>query len=268
MHRLTRILALLLVFIGMTSYTPFLQAYARSTAQWAMDHFDERPSRAVLLVGNSRTYHNDMPWMIRAMADSASSPERYEITLRAERAGNLAQSWEDPEVRELLQRPWDNIIFQAASAAHFEDKTRDAFFEAGRNLIRAAKGRSGDTAVIVNWAYGSRLGDRELTDDQRREHVDLLQSDHWSLARRTGADLINVGHVWEKVLDTKPDFSLYTDGNHPSVQGTYLAALMVYLYLSGGEVSDVSYLPSGMSEDDAALIRSVIRSYCRSSAAC
>jgi len=50
-------------------------------------------------------------------------------------------------------------------------------------------------------------------------------------------------------------FSLYKDGNHPSLEGSYLAALVVYAGLSHGDVAAVTYVPWRMKSDHAALLR-------------
>jgi len=54
------------------------------------------------------------------------------------------------------------------------------------------------------------------------------------LAKETGATVIPVGRVWEKVRSIRPDIQLFDkDGSHPSPAGTYLTACVVYTVLSG-----------------------------------
>jgi hypothetical protein len=60
------------------------------------DRFDKRPVRPMLFIGNSRTYYNDMPAMLRKMADSAHAKDRFDIVTRALPAGTLQLSWNDP----------------------------------------------------------------------------------------------------------------------------------------------------------------------------
>jgi hypothetical protein len=56
---------------------------SRRIARALMDSFDDRPGRAILFLGHSRVYYNDMPDMVRELADAANLPERYQITMRA-----------------------------------------------------------------------------------------------------------------------------------------------------------------------------------------
>jgi hypothetical protein len=267
MQRMVRVLALLLIFAGMTAYVPSMRLYAQNLGQSVLDQFDSRPALAVLLVGNSRTYYNNMPGMIRAIADSASSPQKYQITMRAVPAGNLQNSWDDPKVQTLLSERWDKVLFQASSAGHADNKQRDAFLISGKKLISAAKANSPSAAMIVNWIYGS-TPERQIPESMRRQYFDMVQFDHKSLARQTGADLVNVGYTWENVMSKKPGFSLYTDGNHPSIQGSYLSALMIYAYLSNGALDKVSYVPAGMTREDSLFLISAVKDYCTFSPTC
>jgi hypothetical protein len=78
------------------------------------------------------------------------------------------------------------------------------------------------------------------------------------LADATGAGLIDVGSIWKRVVASRPDLALTSDGNHPSIHGTYLAALMVYGHLSGAEVREVRYVPDGIAEEDARALREMV----------
>jgi hypothetical protein len=87
----------------------------------------------------------------------------------------------------------------------------------------------------------------------------MLQENLRGLAIATGADVIDVATVWERVRTEQLPFSLYQDGNHPSLEGSYLAALVIYANLSNSGVDRVTYVPWGMSSDDAALLRSKVQ---------
>jgi hypothetical protein len=79
-------LALLICGLGWFQFGQPLSAKALLAR--AEDNFDSRPARAILILGNSRTSFNDMPDMIRAMADSAHDPQKLEITLDAPNYGD------------------------------------------------------------------------------------------------------------------------------------------------------------------------------------
>jgi hypothetical protein len=57
--------------------------------------------------------------------------------------------------------------------------------------------------------------------------------------------------------------ALTTDGNHPSIHGTYLYALTVFAHL-GGDPARVAYAPEGVSPAEAAAIRAAVEDHLRS----
>src|SRR3954468_6108386 len=98
-------LALLLCGLGWFQFGQPLTARALLTR--AEDSFDHRPARAILILGNSRTFYHDMPNMVRAMADSAHDPQKLEITLDAPSGGSFEILWNDSATQGLLKQRWD-----------------------------------------------------------------------------------------------------------------------------------------------------------------
>lgn len=94
-------------------------------------------------------------------------------------------------------------------------------------------------------------------------YYDIMQRSHRQLASSTGTGMLNVGEIWERLLGEHPAFSLYEDGNHPTVHGSYLAALVIYAGLCGDACGEVSYVPAGISDADAEQIKDVVRRYTR-----
>jgi hypothetical protein len=255
--RLWLIATALVAAIGIVPATriPLLHAVQSIT-----DRFDPRPARSILIVGNSRTYFNDMPDMIRAMADSAGDPEKYQITTYAVAGASLKSHWNDSTARSLLQRHWDNVLIQAESAAHGAPDRQESFFLYGEKLIREVQRTGSAPALIVNWDYDLSLFEGGRSD--RSLYYATIQKDHAALAQKTGADRVNVGAAWEGLLAAKPQFSLYAaGGNHPSIYGSYFMALMIYAHLSHSDASRVTYVPWGIGEDEAALMKRVAAEY-------
>jgi hypothetical protein len=69
---------------------------------------------------------------------------------------------------------------------------------------------------------------------------------------------IEVSQIWERVRAEHPDIELTENGNHPSVAGSYLLALAIYASLSGRPVDHVTYVPPGLSLEQAGAIRHVV----------
>jgi hypothetical protein len=261
---MVRSFGLLIVAVVLAGLAWFQFGQQRSAAEWvqrSQDLFDRRPARSILIVGNSRTYFHDMPLMIRRMADSADSPIRYDTAVEALPGASFESLWGEPATQALLQRRWDDAIFQGESRGQSDQALTASFLTYGAKLIGATHLRSGAPRLVVNWAYAPELYTGDTDGRGRVAHMRAIQDDHAELARRTGARLINVGQLWEEVRVDHPRIVLTEDGNHPTLAGSYLFALALYADLSRQDVGRVSYLPAGLSPGDAADLRSAVRDW-------
>jgi hypothetical protein len=111
---------------------------------------------------------------------------------------------------------------------------------------------------VVNWDYDPKIYQGNGAEEARAEHRHDIVEYHELLAGRTGARLINVERLWERVRLANPAMQLTEDGNHPTVTGSYLYALALYAALSGRPVAQVSYAPSDLSPGDAAVLRQAV----------
>jgi hypothetical protein len=252
-----RLLFLVVALVGLSWFQFWQPSSAAALARRTVDLADARPARSVLILGNSRTYFNDMPSMLRKIADSAGSPTKFQIESHSRPAYTMADHWSDRRTTRLLGETWDEIILQGESAAQSSLEQSASFKGYGSKLARLTKLHSGRPILLVNWPYDpSIFADYEPYD--RSEHLDFLHNVHADLAGRAHLDLANVASLWEDVRLSQPKIKLTTDGNHPTVAGSYLYALAIYRYLSNGSVSQVSYVPEGLDAEDAAVLRQAV----------
>ena len=245
------VLTLLLGGLGWFSFVNTLPA--REVAAGALDAFDSRPARSILFVGNSRTFPYGMPYMVREMADFAGAAEKYQIRMYALPGRSLREHWEDAEVQKLLAEEWDDVVLQERSAGHYSDASNE-FHNYGALLVRAVADKGGRPVMFVGWNYSPELF-ASAGPGSHSAYYQMIQNDHFRLSRESGAQLANVGRVWQSVLNANTPFRLETDGNHPTLHGSYLTALVIYSQLSGKSVADVSYRPDDLPEADAKLLR-------------
>lgn len=255
------VLALALAFIVWFNFGQ--DGSAAALSQRTADILDGRPARTILIVGNSRTYFNDMPSMLREIADSAGSPTKFQIESSAYPAATFKTHWNNGRTKRLLGAGWDDVILQAESAAQACRQCNDEFLLYGPQLAAAAKLTQGRPRLVVGWPY-----DPKLYDDPdyvevgfgRPEHLALIKEMHAKLASEAQLGRINVAGPWEAIRLSHPTIKLTSDGNHPTVAGTYLYALAAYAQLSNGPVAGVTYVPDGVSAEDAKAIRDAIDS--------
>jgi hypothetical protein len=251
-----RILLLAAAIAGLSWFQFLNTASAREVGRHALDLFDPRPAKEILFVGTSRMSTNRLPAMVRAVADSADAPVKYQVRMWAPGGQSLIDHVKNETVRQLLAQRWDRVILQAQSREQMDGRMRADFADYGRRLVALAREAGSPSSLIVNWTYGEALF-RDYPG-MRDEVHGVIQADHRTLARESGADLVNVGRVWKQVEEARPGLALTTDGNHPSVAGTYVYALMVYAHLSAADVRAVRYVPDGVSEAEARVLRELV----------
>jgi len=246
------LIGLIIVSALFATETPRGRYYASEAAGW----FDPRPVKTVLLIGNSRTFYNDLPDMVRRIADSAHSPVRLSITMLAWGGASFEENWNDAGVRAALQKHWDAVILQAESRAITSEENRASFSTYGRKLITAGRQSGSPVAVIVNWAYGESIY-ADAPPGSRDEAIGTVEQITRGLADQADAKVIDTCATWERIHAAHPRLPLYEDGNHPTITGSYISALMIYRFLSGGSVEQATYLPDGVNAQTAEPIKRI-----------
>ena len=255
-------ITVLTLLVGFLGWFNFAQVHSvPELLQITRDLLDPRPARHILILGNSRTYFNDMPVMLRFIADSAGAPQKYEIHEVTPSGSSLEILSGDPLVKKAIGRPWDDAILQAASREQLTPEGEQSFQTYGAHLIQALHVKNGPPHVIVNWAYDPAeypSNQWHSSEEIRSHYYGLIQDAHAELARTTGARLVNVGKVWEVLRINLPRVPLTLDGNHPTPAASYFVALSLYADLSGEDVDKVHWQPDNIPPDVAARVREVV----------
>ncbi len=169
---------------------------------------------AILFVGNSHTYFNDMPLMVRRRAEEAGYDCR--VTMIAHGGWYLAQHAEEPDVRfNILFGRYDYVVLQEhAHPFGPEEKYFDAVLRLNE-MIRKA----GSTAVLYEtWAKKAE------PEAQKR-----MNEAHRRAAEKTGALLAPIGENWWEYQKSRPDLEVYAgDGAHASPAGSDFAAESIW----------------------------------------
>jgi hypothetical protein len=225
------------------------------------DRFDKRPAVDILFIGNSRTFFHDMPFMVRKIADSAHSPRKYRIAMHAPGGVRLQDHWFSPKVQELLQRKWDYVVLQGRSNEQLYPSLNSSFETYGKKLADAIEAGGAVPVLFVTWRYADDDPLFKSMPELKDKLHGQIQEGYSDLAKATGAQMVNVGRVWEKLRVSAPQMPLYYDTNHPSIYGSYLCALMFYRFFSGDDLANVTYVPAGISPEYAALLKTAAQSW-------
>lgn len=168
----------------------------------------------ILFIGNSHTFFNDMPLMVKKLAEKDGFDCR--VTMLAHGGWFLAQHADQPDVRfDILYGGYDYVVLQEhAHPFGPAEKLHDAAVRLNA-MIRQA----GSTPVIY-----------ECWSMKKEPEVQALMNEvHRSVAEEIDALLAPVGENWWDYKESHPELELYwQDGAHASPDGSRFAAGQIW----------------------------------------
>ena len=167
----------------------------------------------VLFIGNSHTYYNDMPSLVKRRLDE----DGYDchVTMLAHPAWFLAQHVEDPEAKFNIRfGGYDYVVLQEHAHPFGPE---EKFFEAVRTLTDWIKEAGATPVIYLTWAQKNEPeAQQRMTDAHKR------------IAEETGSLLAHVGDEWWGYMRSWPELEMYADdGAHASPAGSDFAAKMI-----------------------------------------
>jgi hypothetical protein len=204
--------------------------------------------RKVFFIGNSYTYTNNMPDMLRDFAlakgdtvtYATSAPGGYTFqdhtTTAATITGIFSQQWDIVVLQEQSQLPSFPPTQVATDVYPFATRL-DSFIHENDTCTQ--------TMFMMTW--GRRDGDASncagypvvctYAGMQGR-----LRESYMEMTQDNNATIAPVGAAWKVVRDSFPSIDLYVaDGSHPSVAGSYLQACVFYASIFHKQSSSCSY---------------------------
>jgi len=172
--------------------------------------------RRILFVGNSLTYVNDLPGMLQALADSAGGDQLAVETVAGPDFA-LVDHWkEGTAVHEIAEGGWELVVLQQGPSS----------VAVNRDSLRLFTGRFATEIAKVN----ARPALYSVWPTLARQQDFPRAIESYTLAAAdVNAVLLPVASAWLAAWERKPTLELYgPDGFHPTLTGTYLAALVMY----------------------------------------
>lgn len=170
----------------------------------------------ILFIGNSLTYWNTMPAMVVALADSARQ-EKLTWGMVALPDFNLEDHWaEGSALRAIKLGNWDYVVLQQGPSSVEANRAQ---LIASTTQFNAEIRKVGATAGLYSvWPQLNRQQDFERASESYR-----------MAAQAVGGLFLPVADAWRIALGRDNALQLYSgDGLHPTIAGSYLAALVIY----------------------------------------
>lgn len=183
----------------------------------------------ILFIGNSLTYTNDLPGMVqRLLADHGDVGTVYTEAIAYPDYG-LQDHWGIGTARQRIAvGGWDYVVLQQGPSA---TEGRPSLLDYSARFAAEARAVGARPALYMVWPSATRPFD-----------FDGVSDSYATAAEQNDALLFPAGEAWRAAWAIDASLPLYgPDGFHPSVSGTYVAALVIYQQLSG---RDPRFLPA------------------------
>ena len=178
----------------------------------------------VLFIGNSHTYMNDMPQLVREMIENVTG-NPCEVVMLAYSARSLKWHMGEEYFSErfnILHGNYDYCVIQ--EQAHPMTDEADTIAYAGR-ITELCRKVNTTPIIFETWA-----------EKAKPENQPEMNRRYQSLAKEQGALLAPIGEIWSEVKDSADLY--YRDGAHASATGDYLIAMTLTKVITGELPSD------------------------------
>lgn len=202
---------------------------------------------AILFLGNSMTYVNDLPTVFEQLSLSGGfSPDVYELTEGSYRLEYFADEADEigAQALDALENyTWDYVVMQEQSG--ISAFGQEVMFPAARLLDSKVRAAGGQSVFFMTWAYKDGVPLKLLgraIGNTREEMQTLMAENYMNISKERNALLAPAGIAFMRCTKSNPEIELWDeDGNHPSPAGTYLAACTLYKVLYEQSPEGLSY---------------------------
>ncbi|WP_435623079.1 SGNH/GDSL hydrolase family protein [Flagellimonas sp.] len=168
----------------------------------------------LLFVGNSLTYTNDLPKLVKMEGEKKGISLSVHSISKPNYA--IVDHWSDGEVQNQIRTgKYDFVIIQQGPSSQADGY--DMLVNDGKKYANICKANGSKLAYFMVWPawYNYQTFDRVIEN-------------YSSGAKVNDAILCPVGLVWKRYFDRTGDFSYYgPDGFHPSKKGSQVAAEVI-----------------------------------------
>ena len=180
----------------------------------------------VLFMGNSHTAANQMPSMVEALINQHLS----DLKGRTERVPHyrflVDHAASQQTLSMLSSTQWTHVVLQAQK--YSQSFTTEYPIDGALSLIAKAQAQDAQAIMFPEWAQRNNSAE-----------TDYVHNIHARIAEQSGACVAPIGYAWQRALELRPELELHAaDGNHASLTGSYLTALVLFETITG-EAADL-----------------------------
>ncbi|MCQ2285410.1 MAG: T9SS type A sorting domain-containing protein [Bacteroidales bacterium] len=195
-------------------------------------------SRRCLFIGNSYVYTNDLPQTIKTLALDCGDTLLYSSSVPGG-ATFQSHTLNQNTMALINQGDWNEVVLQEQSQfpAFPISQVESQCFPYAEQLCNAIRAKNPSANIVFYMTWGRKFGDEVNCGSYpplcTYEGMDsLLYARYTLMAENNSCALSPVGRVWHTLRYLYPELDLYSsDNSHPSLCGTYAAAVTFYSIL-------------------------------------
>lgn len=209
-------------------------------------------TKSILFIGNSYTYSNGgVDVMLKNIALAEGDTLYTEsLAIGGAKFSDFCNNLETFE--RIRSRAWDYVVLQEQSQlpAFPPSQVEAECYPYAKQLCDSIRANDSCTQILFFMTWGRENGDQDncanytplCTYDGMQQR---LRESYVQMAEDNNAVVVPVGLAWKNVRERYPEINLYqSDESHPTLEGTYLAALTFCKTIYYGDYA--SYRPDGI----------------------
>ncbi len=222
-------------------------------------------TKKVLFIGNSYTGYNNLPQMV---ADAALSVGDTLIKDKHTPGGARLSDHASnaTAMNKINSNDWDHVVLQEQSQlpSFGIGQVSNEVFPFAKILCDSIRSNNACTRPMFYMTWGRENGDQSncanLSWLCTYEGMDsMLNLRYRMMGEDNEAYVSPVGAVWHYIRDNHPDIDLYTgDGSHPSIRGSYVAAITFYTTIFKKDPTLITF-NSSLDESMANIIKAAAK---------
>jgi len=221
-------------------------------------------TKEVLFIGNSYTYVNDLPNMVKQIALSFGDTLNYESSTPGGASFGM-HATNATTISKINQQAWDYVVLQAQSqeAALSTNYVNANVYPAVQSLIDIIENSSTCIEPMFFMTWGRKYGDANncapwppvctylgMQQQLRLRYLDFTFTHDASCSP--------VGMAWKESILQDSTLNLYSpDNSHPSVYGSYLSACTFYASIFKNSPLGTTYIPNGIDTATASFLQNI-----------
>ncbi|MGB1038612.1 MAG: hypothetical protein ACPGYY_08190 [Bacteroidia bacterium] len=218
--------------------------------------YSHADSKSVLFIGNSYTYYNNMPNLLKQIALSAG--DTLDVVSHTPGGRRISQHANDPQVYDLIRsRPWDYVVVQCQSQEpSFSDgQVATDVFPYAKQICDSIRSNSTCSIPLFYMTWGRKNGDSRncpfFPPLCTYEGMDsILHSNYMKMGEQNDSEVAPVGAVWRELRTSSKSIDLYhSDESHPSFMGSMAIAYTFYTSIFRKSPYVASFIGAASQED-------------------